>query len=109
MYTTTDIQIVTSIIKKNLAGSCLEIFLFGSYAKNTAQQDSDLDIAIILDKKIAREEKLETLNKLWWETSQKGYSVDFLFKSAHDYEEEKSLPTISRVIAREGKSLWKKN
>jgi predicted nucleotidyltransferase len=108
MYTTIDIETVTSIIKKNLASSCLEIFLFGSYAKNTAQKDSDLDIAIILNKKLPREEKLATLNTLWWETSQKGYSVDFLLKNSSDYEEEKKLPTLSRVIAREGKLLWKK-
>jgi predicted nucleotidyltransferase len=109
MYNTVDIQNVTDIVRKNLANACLEILLFGSYAKNQAKQDSDLDIAVILDQKLPREQKLLILNQLWWETSQKGYSVDFLFKSLHDFEEEKQLPTLSRTIAREGTQLWKRN
>lgn len=35
-----------SVIKKNY--DCKQVFLFGSYAKGTNQEESDIDIAVIL-------------------------------------------------------------
>ena len=37
----------TSIIKKNY--DCKQVFLFGSYAKGTNREESDIDIAVILN------------------------------------------------------------
>lgn len=37
----------TSIIKTNY--DCKQVFLFGSYAKGTNRDESDIDIAVILD------------------------------------------------------------
>jgi predicted nucleotidyltransferase len=109
MYSEREIQNVVSFINNLIPDGCLEIILFGSYANKTSTQSSDLDIAIILNYDIPRNQKLSLLNSLWWETSQKGYSVDFIIKYVHDFENEKELPTLSQVIAREGQLLWKKN
>lgn len=109
MYSTGDIETITKLIRKECNDACREIVLFGSYANGTARESSDLDLVVIFDEPLPRSSKLDLLNRLWWETAQKGYSVDLLIKAKQDFEREKTLPTISRVISREGRSLWKRN
>jgi predicted nucleotidyltransferase len=108
MYTKNDIEKVKNILLKNVSNP-LFIYLFGSYASGQATKDSDLDIAIVTEKAIARKQKLQLLNKLWNETGDEGYSVDFIIKTIKDFEKEKTLPTLSRVINNSGKVLWQKN
>lgn len=109
MYSIEDIKAITNIIKEKLRDNCQEIILFGSYANNSANEKSDIDLAVLLNVPLAREKKLDVLSQLWWETSLKGYSVDLLIKPKQDFDKQKKLPTLSRVISREGKLLWKKN
>jgi predicted nucleotidyltransferase len=108
MYTKSDIEKIKKILLKNVSNP-LYIYLFGSYASGQATKDSDLDIAIVTEKEIARKQKLQLLNQLWNETGDEGYSVDFIIKSTEDFENEKKLPTLSRVINNSGKLLWQKN
>jgi predicted nucleotidyltransferase len=85
------------------------IFLFGSYAKGTAQEQSDIDIAILLENDLQWRERNALLNRLYKDTSQRGYNVDFLLKSAEKFRAESELPTLARVILREGRLLWTKS
>ncbi|MGA2296248.1 MAG: nucleotidyltransferase domain-containing protein [FCB group bacterium] len=106
MYSETEIKSIIEIIKLNVNDNLHKILLFGSYAKDTQTNSSDLDIAIIVNTMINRKEKLRLLNSLWWSASSNGISADFIIKTSDDFENEKELPTLSKTINREGKVLW---
>lgn len=108
MYTQTDIDAIRDIVIRDVPPAA-RIILFGSYARGTAREDSDIDIAILTETPVARREKLELLAALRWEIARKGYNADFLLKHEDDFLSEKNLPTLSRVIAREGRVLWSRN
>lgn len=108
MYTVADIEKVKNILLRNIPDPQY-IFLFGSYAAGKEKKDSDLDMAIITKNEITRKKKLALLNKLWNETGDNGYVVDFIIKSLTDFETEKKLPTLSNIINSSGKLLWQKN
>jgi predicted nucleotidyltransferase len=108
MYSTRDFETIRDIIISAVPGVD-SIFLFGSYAKDTAREQSDIDIAILLEREMNWRERKRILNRLYSDTSLRGYNVDFLFKLAEKYRSDSSLPTISRVISREGRLLWTKN
>jgi predicted nucleotidyltransferase len=107
MYSDKDINDIVSLVLNRVPRS-RAIYLFGSYARGMARSDSDIDIAILTDEPLERAQKLETLGGLWHDAAAKGYSIDFILKPAQDFEDEKSLPTMSRVISQEGKILWQK-
>jgi predicted nucleotidyltransferase len=85
------------------------VYLFGSYAKGTAREQSDIDIAILLEQDLHWRERNDLLNRLYRDMAQKGYNVDFVLKRADTFRTESELPTVSRVILREGKLLWTNN
>lgn len=50
---------------KNLLGNKLEsVVLFGSYARNTFNERSDIDIFVVVNKKISENKIQKTLNKI---------------------------------------------
>lgn len=108
MYTKHDFDQIRSVIISTVP-TVESIFLFGSYAKGTAQEQSDIDIAILLEKDLQWRERNALLNRLYSDTAQRGYNVDFLLKSAEKFRAESELPTLARVILREGRLLWVKN
>ncbi|OHD57644.1 MAG: hypothetical protein A2Y33_06300 [Spirochaetes bacterium GWF1_51_8] len=108
MYQEKDFDSIKVTIVSNLPG-VKKIVLFGSYAKNTASDDSDIDIAILTELPVDRREKLSALSSIRWVFGLKGYKTDIIVKTEAEYEEEKTLPSLSSVIAREGKVLWTKN
>jgi predicted nucleotidyltransferase len=108
MYSAGDFETIKDIVISAIP-SVKSIFLFGSYAKGTAREQSDIDIAILLEHELGWRERNSILNRLYGDTAQKGYNVDFLLKSADKLHDDASLPTISRVILREGMLLWTKN
>jgi predicted nucleotidyltransferase len=108
MYSASDFETIKDIVISAVP-SVRSIFLFGSYAKGTAREQSDIDIAVLLEHDMGWRERNNILNKLYGDTSQKGYSVDFLLKRADKFLNDSTLPTISRVILREGRLLWTKN
>ena len=85
------------------------IFLFGSYAKCAAREQSDIDVANLLKDDLGWRERNSILNRLYSTTAQFGYNVDFLLKRADKFREDNNLPTMSRVIQREGRLLWTKS
>jgi len=107
MYSDKDFNDIVSLVLRRVPGP-RAIYLFGSYARGAAGPESDIDIAILTDEPLDRKKKLNTLGVLWTDTVAKGYSIDFIIKPNQDFQDEKSLPTISRVISQEGKVLWQK-
>lgn len=50
---------------KNIYGSNLKsVYLFGSYARNEANEDSDIDIAVVLDGLTSRYKERERCSKI---------------------------------------------
>ena len=107
MYKNSDFKIIRDIVLKKLP-NVVAVYLFGSYAKNTASKDSDIDIAILLERKLEWKERKSLLNYLYRETGNKGMIVDFVLKTNDDFQAERSYPTMARVIHREGRLLWTK-
>jgi predicted nucleotidyltransferase len=108
MYTEQDLSAIRSIILRDIP-STVRIILFGSYARGTANEASDMDFIILTAKDLERNEKLRSLTNLRWEVAQKGFNADFLLKNELDFLSEQELPTLSRVISREGVILWKRD
>lgn len=107
MFLTSDFDAIKDIVISTVP-SVESIFLFGSYAKGTAKENSDIDVAILLRQDLCWQERKLVLNRLYSATSQKGYNVDFLFKRNDKFLVDSTLPTMSRVIQREGRLLWKR-
>lgn len=107
MYTEKDFEAVKDIILKD-AVAVSGIILFGSYARGTAKEGSDMDILILLEKKYEWRERQAVLNGIYRDTARKGYLIDFLLKVKEEFDVEKKLPTISKKIADEGRLLWMK-
>jgi len=105
MYTQSDFNAIKDIILKDVPG-VTEIILFGSYANDTANEKSDMDIMILLDKDFGWKERRDVLNRIYRNTAEKGYLVDFILKNKTRFEYDKTLPTISGKIKNEGKPLW---
>lgn len=107
MYSQKDFRSIAQMIYKRMP-EARKIYLFGSYARGDAKENSDIDIAILSDVHIDRKKKMILLGNLWNDIGAKGFPVEFIIKSLTDFEEEKSLPTLSKIIAREGMLLWQK-
>ncbi|TAN63257.1 nucleotidyltransferase domain-containing protein [bacterium] len=107
MYTEKDFEAVKNIILKGVP-SVSGIILFGSYARGTAKEESDMDILIILEKKYGWRERQIVLNGIYRDTARKGYLIDFVLQAKEEFEIDKKLPTTSKLIAEEGRLLWMK-
>ena len=105
MYSSADFEIIKDVVISSIP-SAESVYLFGSYAKGTAREQSDIDIAILLEQDLHWRERNALLNRLYSDMSQRGYNVDFVLKKSDKFHNESELPTLSRVILREGKLLW---
>ena len=108
MYSSADFEIIKDVIVSSIP-MAESVYLFGSYAKGTAREQSDIDIAILLETDLYWRERNAILNRLYCDMSQRGYNVDFVLKKSDKFRTESGLPTLSRVILREGKLLWTHN
>lgn len=107
MYTEKDLETVKSIILQDVP-EVEQIILFGSYARGTAKEGSDIDFLILTSREYERKEKLKTLADLRWDIALAGYNADVLLKYQKKYTADILPPTIFRVINREGKIIWQK-
>ncbi len=105
MLVDSDFQRIAEIIR-NEVPELERVILFGSYARNTANSGSDIDIAIIIKNEIDWKRRKDILNRVYQRTGDFGYNVDLLLKTSKDYKNNIVLPTISKIINREGKLLW---
>lgn len=77
------------------------VYLYGSAARDQLTPDSDIDIAVILDRITSRFEEHERTSRLGSNISLDNNTVvTFLFIAENDFRE--GLFTIHRVIKREG-------
>jgi len=106
VYSKEDIEFIKNIILEQIKDISY-IYLFGSYAVNNANEKSDIDIAILLKKKIGWKERKNILNYLYRKTSERGLEVDFMVKTENGFNKDKTLPTLSKTIYEKGKLLWK--
>lgn len=108
MYTEKDIETIRSVIIQTIPDA-VGIILFGSYAQGTACEDSDMDFLVLTDKDYERQKKLLMLASLRWNIASMGYNADVLLKKEDKYLYDKEYPTLSRVIGRTGKAIWRRN
>lgn len=82
-----------------------EIYLFGSYAYGIPNNDSDIDIYVVIPDDGMR--PLEAMQKIGFALySEKNRSVDILVGKESRFKQRKLLPTIERTIAREGVLIY---
>jgi predicted nucleotidyltransferase len=80
------------------------IILFGSYARGTADNRSDVDLLVICPlRKKRRKLMVEMDNALWG----LGLARDIVVLTPKEFEIEKEIPgTIARYASKEGKLLY---
>lgn len=104
MVTITDeIKIISDTISK----SChvKKIILFGSFAKGTEREDSDIDICVLTYECIKKLEIARTIRKALYDNVTK--RIDLLvYKPDEFYQRAESLKSIERVIRDEGISIY---
>jgi predicted nucleotidyltransferase len=105
MYSSADFEIIKNMVIASIPVA-ESVYLFGSYARGAAREQSDIDIAILLEHDLHWRERNSILNHLYCSMAESGYNVDFVLKNAENFRIESELPTLSRVILREGKLLW---
>ena len=108
MYSDKDINEVKEIILNIVKPE--EIILFGSYANGTNNDRSDIDIIVLLKKKLLRKERIEYLRHLYRMFYEKNLEVDIILKNKKYYEDTKKyIGTVNYDISKNGRTLWKKN
>jgi uncharacterized protein len=80
------------------------IILFGSQARGTADERSDLDLLIIAR---FRGKRREVVGDLYWELRDSGLAVDIILMTQEEFESERKIPgTIARPAYLEGKIIY---
>ncbi len=105
-------MIITSEKIKEIVGHIVEsihpyrIYLFGSQAKGTATEDSDIDLLIIADMEGPGHKRSLSVRKLF-PTRDFGMDV-FVFKP-EEFERQKILAnSISSIVSKEGKVVYER-
>lgn len=84
------------------------ILLFGSRAKGTASEESDLDLCVIADMDGTRRERRGRLQELL--RTQKSTPMDVLTFTPAEFAREKHLlNSVTYFIAKHGRTLYRKN
>ncbi|MEA2103865.1 MAG: nucleotidyltransferase domain-containing protein [Candidatus Cloacimonadota bacterium] len=107
MYKNEDINIIRDTILKEI--NPFQILLFGSYATGKQNEDSDIDLMILVKQKITRKEKLNILFKLEKRFLKLKYDIDIILKNWTEFNRyKKYIGTINYDVSREGKIIWTK-
>lgn len=77
------------------------VYLYGSYARGDAREDSDIDVAVVLAGKVNRAEETRATVEVFSEMCLKGHYLIVPFFLSEDEYRERPL-AIFRSIAREG-------
>lgn len=98
---------VAELVRSRILSVCAveRIYIFGSYARGTPNDLSDLDIAILfVDREQLKGNKKIILNsKLFLD-----YPVDFLFYSIDEFSQKAQVGGVCAVIQSEGKIIYDK-
>ncbi len=86
MITIKQIQEVTDIIVEEIQPE--KILLFGSYAAGIPNKHSDIDILVIVDEKLEKKQRIDTLTKLNLKTALPNlmFPKDFKMYSVKEYD-----------------------
>ena len=83
------------------------IILFGSYARGTADNKSDVDLLVICPLRKKRRTLTLEMNRSLWGM---GLARDIVILTQKEFEAEKEIPgTIARYAFKEGKLLYERN
>ena len=98
-----ELDLLVGIIKE--FPSVRSVILFGSTARGTRRDDSDIDILVLVE-----DGSMNRLD-LSAEIRRRAYgklvtALDLLVEGIGEFEERKLLPTLERRIAREGRVLY---
>ncbi len=86
----------------------LKIYLFGSYARDDYNKDSDYDFYIIMPDDCGKLHDIHfSIELALFEN--KSIPTDILVKRISDFEKEKLLPCLASVVDREGVILYNGN
>jgi predicted nucleotidyltransferase len=101
-FLVTDAKIATLVDRIAAALDPQEIIMFGSRARGDHRQESDLDLAVIMEA-----ETPETRKKLSEAASGRRMSVDLLLMSRERFDKYRPwINTVERQIDREGVRLY---
>ncbi len=104
------LQQVTSRVKKSFGHSLDRIILYGSYARGDNEQDSDIDIMVLLNVLQPYDYKYRTmLSKI---SSDIGLMTDqvisFAVGNTRDFDEKKSWYPFFKNIATDGRKIYER-
>jgi predicted nucleotidyltransferase len=96
-------------IFRDLSQHCpdVKIILFGSFAKKTANQDSDLDLAVVIPDTVNKKEFRKSFYK---SRTAVHIAVDFIFRNQSEYlsmSDENPIDTEIRETGIEIYPVWK--
>jgi predicted nucleotidyltransferase len=81
------------------------IYLFGSYAYGTPNEESDLDIYVVVPDDVESLPELQgDIRRLLWK--KKSVPLDLLVGRSSVFNRRKNGPTLERVIAQKGALLY---
>jgi predicted nucleotidyltransferase len=81
------------------------IYLFGSYAYGTPNEESDLDIFVVVPDNIESLPELQgNIREYLW--GRKSKELDLLMGRSSVFNRRKNGPTLERVIAQKGTILY---
>ena len=98
-----ELDYITSAIKANTKPEA--IYLFGSYANGTPNDDSDIDIYVVVPD--SETDTIELNAKISLDLAQKKtFSIDLLIGKKSTFENRKNRLTLEKVIADEGVKIY---
>ncbi len=98
------IQIAARRLVEKFSPEC--IILFGSYARGTADEYSDVDFLVITDaaKKGNRHKMMTEMDQALWGLA---IATDIVVITPDEFEEDREIPgTVARYVAKEGRLLY---
>ena len=101
-------QIISSIVEK-ISKSCNpeKIVLFGSYAKGAPRYDSDIDLLVVKDSNLRRDERDKEIRKSLKEIM---FPMDIFVYTPKEVDEYSRLPgSFISTIFKEGRVLYERN
>lgn len=107
MQTSPEIIEIAEKIKRTV--DCDKIYLFGSHAYGTPNNDSDYDFYVVIPDNAIRLN--EAINSIYRELAKAKMvtPVDILAAYTSRFEEYRVMPTLERKVAREGVVLYERN
>ena len=83
------------------------IYLFGSLAKGTQREDSDIDLFILADMEGSRRKRSICIRRLF---PRRDFSIDVLVFRPEEFDRQKTLiNSISHIVSKEGNVVYERN